>query len=437
MRRRILFAILSVAVLAIALFAVPLAILVERFVDEDAVLLVERQAILAARVVPEDFATRGDPVELPTNTVGIHLGLYDLAGRLVSGDGPPMADPAAQGALANHVTDSETSAVRIVAVPVSADEQVIGAIRAEQSTAGSDARTQRIVLVLGSVALGVVAVGAGIGYVIAGRLARPVRDLRDAAVRLGDGDFTLDVPRSNIPEIDQAAIAMTATAARLDELLARERSFSADTSHQLRTPLAGLRAAIETELEFPRTDRTEVLRESLEDIERLELTITELLAIAHSAPLSGQPVSLAQILKDVSGAWHGRFAVIGRPLTVAEVHHNPEVRGNPILLRHALDVLLDNALNHGAGEVRIDQHVGADTVTITVSDEGPGFTGAMPDADSRSAGGLGLPLAQRLVEALPGRLVLRRTSRHPQIDIVLQRVTDAKDSLRNSYQHLR
>ena len=95
---------------------------------------------------------------------------------------------------------------RVVAVPVSADEAIIGAIRAEQSSAGSDARTRRIVLVLGSLAVGVVAVGAGIGYVIAGRLARPVRDLRDAAVRLGDGDFSLDVPRS-----DHDAVAFVPT----------------------------------------------------------------------------------------------------------------------------------------------------------------------------------------------------------------------------------
>ena len=424
MRRRILLAILSIAVLAIALFAVPLAFLVERFVDDNAMLRVERQAILAARVVPEDFATRSDPVELPQNTVGVHLGLYDLRGKLVSGMGPATADVATTKALANHVTDTEADAVRVVAVPVSADEAIIGAIRAEQSTTGSDARTKRIVFVLGSLAVGVVGVGAGIAFVIAGRLARPVRDLRDAAVRLGDGDFSLDVPRSNIPEIDQAAVAMTATAARLDDLVARERSFSADASHQLRTPLAGLRAAIETELEFPRADHTEVLRESLEDIERLERTIAELLAIARTSRPERTPVSLVQILDEIKAAWHGRFALVGRPLIVVDAHDAPEVRGNPMMLRHALDVLLDNALIHGDGEVRVELHEGSDAITITVSDEGPGFQApGSPTDDVDSTSGLGLQLAQRLIEALPGRLVLRRTSRHPQIDIVLQRVT--------------
>lgn len=423
MRRRILLAILSIAVLAIALFAVPLAVLVERFVDEDAMLRVERQAILAAGVVPDDFATRRDPIELPKNTVGIELGIYDSRGTLVSGNGPPTADQATTGALASHVTDAETDAARIVAVPISADEKVIGVIRAQQSTVGSDARTQNIVLVLGSLALGVVAVGAGIGYVIAGRLARPVRSLRDAAVQLGDGDFSLNVPRSNIPEIDQAAVAMSATARRLDELMARERSFSSDASHQLRTPLAGLRTALETEMAFPRPERTEVLQESLEDVERLERTITELLAIARGPQTDRRPLSLRQVLAEVSEAWHGRFALAGRPLIVADAQEAPQVRGNPMMLRHALDVLLDNALSHGEGEVRIALHGGADTVTITVTDEGPGFQPPAPTSgDTGSTSGLGLPLARRLVEALPGRLVIRRTSRNPQIDIVLHRV---------------
>ena len=100
-----------------------------------------------------------------------------------------------------------------------------------------------------------------------------MRRLRDAAVDLGDGDFTIDVPRSGVPELDQAGQAMTATARRLDDLVSRERAFSADASHQLRTPIAGLRAAIQTELAFPRPDRTEVLREAISDIDRLERTM--------------------------------------------------------------------------------------------------------------------------------------------------------------------
>ena len=428
MRRRIVLAIFAVAALAIALFAVPLAVVVERFVDEESTLRVERQAILAARVVPEDFDNNRDPVELPADTASIHLGLYDRHGSRVAGAGPKTADAATAGALASHVTDTETDASRVVAVPLSVDEQIIGVIRAEQSTVESDARTQRIVILLGLLAVGVVAIGAGIGYVIAGRIARPVRALRDAAVRLGNGDFTLEVPRSKIPEIDQAAVAMTATATRLDDLVTRERSFSADASHQLRTPLAGLRAAIEDELEFPRPDRTVVLRESLKDIDRLERTIAELLHIARTPHTNGMAIPLSPLFRDIGAAWHGRLALAGRPLTIRDGHDAPDVRGNQAMLRHALDVLLDNALTHGAGAVQLYHTVATDAVTITVADEGPGFADATPPhADDSAEHGLGLPMARRLVEALPGRLVIRRASPYPQIDIVLQRA-DSDDA---------
>jgi len=163
-RRRILVAIFAVAALTITLFAVPLAIVVERLVDQDALLRVERTAILAAAVAPENFSANHDSVALPSNTVGIDLALYNPRGMLV-----------------------------------------------------------------GAVAIVVVAAGGATGYVIAGRLARPVRALRDAAVQLGDGDFSLRVPRSTIPEIDQAAVAMIATAARLDAW-SRESGRSALTS---------------------------------------------------------------------------------------------------------------------------------------------------------------------------------------------------------------
>ena len=428
MRRRILVAILSVTTIAVVLFGIPLALIVERFVDEGATLRVERQAVLASRQVPGDFATSQDPVELPSNSDGIVFALYDNAGRLVSGSGPATADATTTQALHNHVTDNEAAGTRIVAVPVAADENVVGAIRAEQSTANSDARSRRIVALLGLLALAVVAIGAAIGYIVAGRLARPVRRLRDAAVQLGDGDFTIDVRPNGVPELDQAGRAMMATARRLDDLVTRERSFSADASHQLRTPIAGLRAALETELQFPRPDHSDVLHEALEDVARLESTITELLAIARTPNSIQGSISLAEMLTAVNATWRGPLAAVGRPLAITDASDCPPLRGNNTMLRHALDVLLDNALNHGAGEVRIDVDIAADSVTISVTDEGQGFTDVssspstdQPAVNSVDVHGLGLPLARRLVEAMPGRLTIAHSGNNPRVDIVLQR----------------
>ncbi|MFM2072313.1 MAG: hypothetical protein RLZZ623_2576 [Actinomycetota bacterium] len=430
MRRRILAAILSVSAVAIVLFGVPLAIVVQRFINDDAALRVEREAVLASRQVPGDFATSNDPVELPVNHDGIVLALYDDAGTLVAGTGPKTADATTMRAMSNQIADVEADDARVVAVPVAADERVVGVIRAEQSTEASDARTRRILGLLLALAVGVLAVGAVIGYVLAGRLARPVVRLRDAAMRLGDGDFTVDVPHSSVPELDQAGRAMTATARRLDDLVTRERAFSTDASHQLRTPVAGLRAAIETELAFPRPDHTTVLHEAIDDIDRLERTISELLTIARTSEITTEPLFLAEVLAEIEQTWQGRFAQAGRPLAIAPARYTPAVRGNGAVLREALDVLVDNAFHHGAGEVRIDHTFTDETVTVSVSDEGTGFTGdsaveGPPTTSSPSLHGLGLPMARRLIEAMPGRLTVARAAPHPQLDIVLQRSTAA------------
>jgi len=427
-RRRILVAILGVTGVAIVLFGAPLAIVLGRLVNEDATLRLERHAILAARTVPADFATNADPVELPENVDGVTFALYDRGGRLVVGDGPRSADEVTLQALSDQVTDSEAAGVRIVAVPVAADEQVVGAIRAEQSTAPAVARYRRFLLSLSALAFIVLIIGAAIGYVVAGRLARPVRRLRDAAVQLGNGDFAVDASHSNIPELDEAEQALVTTARRLEELVSRERMFSADVSHQLRTPLAGLRAGIETEMAFPRPDPTEVLREALVDLDRLERTVSELLTIARTPVADDSRASLGAVLNDIESRWAVPFSDAGRRLVVSPARLTAEVRGTDAMLRHVLDVLIDNGLQHGDGELRIGHTVGVDTVTVTITDEGPGFAGQPFTITDRSGGSgqapiesLGLPLAKRLIESMSGRIMVTRMGPHPQIDVVLQR----------------
>lgn len=189
------------------------------------------------------------------------------------------------------------------------------------------------------------------------------------------------------------------------------------------TPLAGLRAAIETELEFPRGDPTAVLREAVSDIDRLEQTITELLSMARASTAASLSVSIAEVMADLETSWSRRLAKRGRTLTVSGARFVPTVRGNRAALRHGLDVLIENALVHGAGEIRIEHAFTHDTVTISVSDEGPGFS----DEEPAPGHGVGLPLAQRLIESMPGRLTIVRPESPPRIDILLQRAEREPD----------
>ena len=424
MRRRILTAILSVTVAAVVLFAIPLALVLRQLVNEDAALRVERQAVLAARQVPADFVTGDDPVELPATTDGVSLGLYGPDGALITGIGPPTVEPELRKALSNQVVDTDGPGRRVVVVPVAADEQVVGLIRAEQSTAASENRWLRLLGFLGGVALVVLLLGAVIGSVLAGRLARPVRRLRNATVELGRGNFFVDIPRTQIPEIDEAANALVSTGHTLDDLISRERAFSADASHQLRTPAAGMRTAVETELQFPRADSSLVLREVLEDLDRLETTITELLAIARTPRSSDSAVQIASVIDTAHGTWAPRLVGDGRAITVDIPAKLPAVWANESMLRHVFDVLLDNAWRHGAGTVTITATAGGPHVTVSILDEGTGSparptSGPPPALDTTH--GHGLPLAERYVTAMQGRLVINLNGPPTRVDVVLRR----------------
>jgi signal transduction histidine kinase len=207
---------------------------------------------------------------------------------------------------------------------------------------------------------------------------------------------------------------MTATARRLDDILRRERAFTADASHQLRTPLAGLRAALETEIAFPRADSQAVLRESLADVDRLETTIEELLRIARTRPDTQAATNVAGMLSELAAAWAASDA---------------PVVASPLVVRHALDVLMDNALCHGAGPTHLAHVVTAETVAFAVLDQGPGFCeppmmARMADSkrgSDESTHGLGLPLAQRLVESISGRLVIKVNGPNPTVEIIIPR----------------
>ena len=272
-----------------------------------------------------------------------------------------------------------------------------------------------------ALAITVFTIGAGVALIVARRLTRPIQRLTTATVELGQGNFAIDIPPSHIPELDRAATALKATARRLDTLVTRERAFSTDASHQLRTPLAGLRANIETELAFPRPDPATVMGEALADIERLETTITELLTIARTEQAFDQDLEVAPVIEAVRQAWHGRFAAAGRPLRVDNPTRLPVAVGNPAMLRNALDVLLDNALVHGAGQVAIQTTVAPTTIVITVSDQGNGFSRGEPMDPTSEPHGMGLALATRLLDAMSARLIISHDGPGPTIDLVLAR----------------
>ncbi|MGK5112858.1 MULTISPECIES: sensor histidine kinase [unclassified Geodermatophilus] len=421
MRTRIIGVAVVASVLAICLFGVPLAVAVHRYaIQQERVHLVRVATDVAIDVA--DDVDDGDTID-PDDLSDVGDRGDDIDAAVFDEDGDRLAGsiPGEHGRLLSRALDGGVRArargdLLLAAAPVTHSDEVIGAVLVATPRSA----------VLGQVALvwagmaGLAAVAVTIAWMVgrrqAGRLARPLEDLEDSARRLGDGDFSVRSRKGGIAEIDSVGTALDTTAARLDDLLARERAFSADASHQLRTPLAGLRLRLEAALEQRDQDPRPAIAASLADADRLEAIIDELLTLARAGQ-AGQtgPLDLDALLGELSPEWGARLALHGRDLEVRSDPDAPAARGSAAAVRQVLGVLVDNATSHGAGTVTVSVREAAGAVAIDVSDEGPGplapedtvFSGR---ADRRDGHGIGLALARRLAEAEQGRLELTRPS---------------------------
>jgi signal transduction histidine kinase len=279
-------------------------------------------------------------------------------------------------------------------------------------------------LVMAALAAVVIATAAAVGALLARRLGRPLEQLAGTATRLGGGDFSVRAQRTGVTEIDAVAVALELTAERFERLVSRERAFSADASHQLRTPLAGLRLQLETAAERPLEDTAPVLQGALGQIDRLESTIDDLLALRRDSEAIGTPLRIGTVLDELERSWHGVLAARGRPLRVRVHEPLPPVAASEAAVRQVLEVLLANALEHGGGAVEVSARGTGGGVALEVTDDGPGIATDLQEAifTRRAPGedhGIGLALARSLAEAEGGRLLLRGPGPAPTFSLLL------------------
>ncbi|MBY8880697.1 sensor histidine kinase [Actinacidiphila acidipaludis] len=206
--------------------------------------------------------------------------------------------------------------------------------------------------------------------------------------------------------------------AELARLLQHERHFTANTSHRLRTPLAGLQRGLESALTTPDVGLRAAIEEALPKSGHLHHTIDEVLRLAEAESGGGKAGSTtrpAAILLDrVETRWHGVFAQEQRRLAV---RLTPGVEDLPLPGRavgQVLDVLLDNARVHGSGRVDVTVREASGALAFDVADEG---RTTFPPARLFDRGvtgwggaGIGLSLARDLAEASGGRLSLAGSS---------------------------
>ena len=412
-RSRIIGLAVWCSVLAIVLFGVPLAVAVLHNAAQETRSDLAGSARDVAIEVSGDVWD-GDRIDDLDPQAADEVAVYD--DDWLGGDQPDHDWPELDRALDGRSAAGSHDGHHVVAVPVTHGDETIGAVVAStpQSTVW-EAVLPRWAGMAGLAALAVT-IAWSVGRRQARRLAHPLEDLAVAARRLGGGDFSVRSRQGGVAEIDSVGAALDSTAVRLDDLLARERAFSADASHQLRTPLAGMRLRLEAALEGPDRNLRPAIAASLADADRLAATIGELLTLARDRQATqAGPVDLAALVEELAPEWRRRLSPQGRDLTVTVEPNTPDAVASTAAIRQVLAVLVDNATTHGAGTVRVTVREASGAVAIDVADEGPGVSEPAPvlfarRADQRDGHGIGLALARRLAKAEQGRLDLTQPS---------------------------
>jgi signal transduction histidine kinase len=395
MRRRITVLAMATALLAVVLLAVPLGALAARnYLKDERLELLQAASTCAARV-------RGDLAgEACSSDPGVSTTVYNRSGRRVVGSGPLIPPPVARTALRGHQASATSDNTLEVAAPVSDGDQVIGTVLLSTSLDDVHHRAWIAWLLLAAMCLAAVAISGIAARLVVVRLTGPIDRLTATARRVGSGDLDARAETSEVAELNVLGAALNDSTRQLQERIGRERAFSAEVSHQLRTPLSALRLALDA-------DNVESARS---EVDRLDATITELIRLARDLP-SARQVSTAHVLAEVERRWRGRLAAQSRPLRIAPLEDGPLVIAiSAAAAEQVLDVLVDNAYTHGRGAITLRTRVSDDTVAIEVSDEGPPLAVEPHELFRRrvegDGHGLGLPLARRLAEAEGARLVL-------------------------------
>jgi heavy metal sensor kinase len=258
-----------------------------------------------------------------------------------------------------------------------------------------------------------------LGYALATAALRPVESMRAeaAAISASEPGRRLPLSRSR-DEVSRLGETLNRMLERLETALERERTFVADAGHELRTPLALLKTELELALRRPRSEGEleEALRSAAAETDRLAQLADDLLVLARSdqrrLPLRRGPVSARQILMSVAERFARRADAARRPIEV-DAPDALRLVADPLRLEQALGNLLENALRHARGPIRLSAADRDGRVEFHVTDEGRGFPPEfLPRAfdrfsradDARSGGGagLGLTIAEVIAKAHGG-----------------------------------
>jgi signal transduction histidine kinase len=419
---------------------VPLAVNLQRRVtaEIETNALVQAQAVAAA-IGPDSIVSGGRSNYAELRSIadpaarlnGVRVLIVDRRGGVLV-DSARMADrgedyatlsrPEIGDALAGkpvsftRYSDTEGRELIATAVPVR-DElgEIVGAVRITQDAQPIADSVRRVRL--GLIALGAAGIVAGlvIAFGLSASLSRPLTRLAAAAKRLGGGDLaTRAEVVHGAREIEDLARSFDEMADRLERTVQAQRSFVANASHQLRTPLTGMKLRLEAATDAATDEDTRRQLEAADrEVDRLSEIVDRLLAVSREIE-EGHPieVDLGDVVARALARWHDRAERLHTRLLVAG--EGGTAQGNATDLDQIVDNLLDNAISYAPGEVTIESGRIDGRAFIAVADRGPGIGAADIERVTErfyrghgaagSGSGLGLAIAHELAEKWGGSI---------------------------------
>ena len=430
MKLRLIGALVTVAVLILLVFSIPLASFVAQVERERLVTALERDAFVlaghaketlnttAGAVLPslqpyvDSYSKSSDARIVVTNASGLVVATSDstiafgtdFSNRLeVAG--------ALKGLPAVGERDSATLGERLlfVAVPVLLGDTVLGVVRFSNPKSVIDKEVQRHVRGIATSGLITLLAAALVAIPLALTIARPISRLKTSTERLADGDFSVQADDTKgPPEVRELSRSFNAMAGRIGLMLESQQHFSGAVSHQLRTPLTALRLRLDQAQDAVGNDMSPVamaLEASRVEIDRLQEMIEQLLALSRleGGSVATVTVNASMVVRNRVAVWESLAAERHITLKVVGLETAPCVA-----LDGALEQIIDNYIDNALGAVSDDSTIAVEVqrvqrhIHVDVIDEGPGlseekralaFERFWRDASTENAPGTGLGLA--------------------------------------------
>jgi len=295
------------------------------------------------------------------------------------------------------------------------DEQIVGSIRLTRDAQEVTEAVRRTWLGLVLVGAAGLIAGIVIAYGLASSLTKPLQQLTDAAHDLGEGDLSSRVGDiQGSAEVHELAGSFDEMAERLERTVRAQREFVANASHQLRTPLTGMKLRLESVHGL--TDDADMRRQldaADAEVDRLSQIVDRLLVMArHIEEGAASRVELSQAASEAVTRWSERAEQLDSTLTSSGT--GGTAHADPTDVDQIMDNLLDNAIAYAPGPIEISFGATDGRAWIAVRDQGPGIPAperaSVTERFYRGAGapaggsGLGLAIARELADKWGGTL---------------------------------